>query len=119
MTTNVFKRLHSPDMPRNKERDISGGFSKVGRWIGDLLVPWQWTEGTITDFLNADTEEDRRRLTNLFVTTTLTNYNTIGVTVSGVRSASVQHANVGRPRLSPVSSQAPFPGTTLSKLTGP
>ena len=35
----------------------------------------------ITDFLNAETDEERRLLTDLFVTTTLTNYNTIGVTV--------------------------------------
>lgn len=56
--------------------------SKASRWLGDLFVPWQWTEGTITDFLNAETDEERRVLTNLFVTTTLTNYNTIGVTVS-------------------------------------
>ena len=70
-------------------------FHKASRVIGDLFVPWQWTAGTITDFLNAETDEERRLLTDLFVTTTLTNYNTIGVTVRipSSRLSAEAHAN--------------------------
>lgn len=108
-------------MPKAEKRNISGGVRKVFRWIGNLLVPWQWTEGTITDFLNAETEQDRRELTNLFVTTTLTNYNTIGVTVSNTvllinDTALTTHAD--SLLSSPVSSLVRSHGITSSKRIG-